>query len=133
MSNVSVTIALQGLSPLEVKELQQALASAGAEASTVRTASEDSETGASKHYEPFTMLAVIAVSQVALTGLAIYLAKGRSRSTTRERLVIRLLDGTTISHEVETENASEQQISEELMRKLAELKVPIPRTTGAEV
>jgi len=127
MSTVSksTTIALHGLTPLEAEELKTELEKAGCElAATVQVAREPDEVGGSKKGEPFTMFAVIVVSQLALTALALYLAKGRSRVHKTERITIKRLNGETITHEIEIAADKEDAIRADLMSKIGQMRIP---------
>lgn len=133
MSDAPLTLSLAGLTPLEAAELAAALAKAGcAPESGLRTTPEHGAVGGARKGEPFTMLAVVAVSQMALTGVAIYLAKKRSSSRRWAKLTRSSPNGEVLTFEVEIESHDEEAIKAELIEKIGALKIPLPDAgTGA--
>ncbi len=127
MSKAPLTVALSGLTPLEAAELRSALAKAGCDPdSGLEVTQEQGAVGGAKKGEPFTILAIVAISQVALSGLAIYLAKSRSGSRRKMKLSYSSPSGELLTFELEIEAHQEDAIRAEVMEKIAKLKIPMP-------
>lgn len=133
MSNAPLTLALSGLTSLQAAELKSALAKAGGDPdSDLQVIQEQGAVGGAKKGEPFTILAVLALSQVALSGLAMYLAKSRGGSRRKVTLTYSSPSGERLTYELEVEAHHEDAIRAEVMEKIAELKIPVPDLgTGA--
>jgi len=127
MSDAALTLALSGLTPLEASELKSALAKAGCDPdSGLKTSQERGAVAGAKKGEPFTIMAIVAVSNVALNGLAIYLAKSRSASRRKMKLSYSSPSGELLDFELEIEAHHEDAIRAEVMDKIAKLKIPMP-------
>jgi hypothetical protein len=133
MSDAALTLALSGLTPLEASELKSALTKAGCDPdSGLQTRQEQGAVTGAKKGEPFTILAIVSISQLALSGLAIYLAKSRSRSRRKLKLSYSSPSGELLTFELEIEAHHEDAIRAEVMEKIAKLKIPMPELgTGA--
>ena len=127
MSDAPLTLALSGLTPLEAAELRSALAKAGGDPdSGLKITQEQGAVGGAKKGEPFTILAIVSLSHLALTGLAIYFAKSRSGSRRKMKLSYSSPSGELLTFELDIEAHHEDAIRAEVMEKIAKLKIPMP-------
>ena len=127
MNAPATTIALPGLTHLEADELATILRGAGADpASNLNVRPETGD--ADEHYgEPFTLLAVIALGQITMTALAIYLAKERRRNKEKVYLRHRWPNGEEMEYALEVDTSSEAATKADLLKQIAALKIPIPK------
>jgi hypothetical protein len=130
MDAQSTTIELAELNHLEADELESDLRAAGlapASGLEIRRVDGGLDGRAGAHGEPFTLLAIMALGQVALTGLAVYLAKGRQNSKQKIRLRHRKPDGEELEFELEVDVSSEEAIRADLMKQIGALHIPLPK------
>lgn len=133
MQAQGLTIVLQGLTHLEADELATELQRAGADPEAhlkteAQTGGLDSEYG-----EPFTLLALLAVSQVTLTALALYLTKARKHQKSVIRVRHRRPDGEEMEYTIELDTSSEEATRADLVKQIAGLNVSLPASGQGDV
>jgi hypothetical protein len=106
----AITVAVPGLTHLEADELATTLRDAGADPDSDLDVQSEGGDGEDRYNEPFTLLAVMALSQITMTALAIYLSKERKRSTMKVYLRHRRPDGEEIDEAVARLRRLEQQL-----------------------
>lgn len=127
MSDEEVTVSLSGLTALEVAELRSALTEAGADPAVVLTATKErSDVAGPRKGEPATILVVIAAGQLAITGLALYLAKGRARTRSKEKILIVGRHGERLEYERDIATDKQEAIKADLMEQVSKMKIPTP-------
>lgn len=123
------TVSLSGLTPLEVAELKAALVEVGCDpATTLQTSKVTGGVSGAKKGEPATMLAIVVVGQLAMTGLSLYLARGGERSRRVEKLVFQDAEGRRLEHTIEITSSKAEAINADLMQQVAKLKMPTSHT-----
>lgn len=126
MAMGSIKLTLSGLTPLEVEDLRAALAQAGGDPASLQATKVRGEVAGARKGEPFTIMVVLAVSQIAITGLALYLAKGRSRTQAKQKIRITTPDGGEVEYELEIASDREEAIRADLMEQVEKLRIPTP-------
>jgi hypothetical protein len=121
-----VKLTLGGLTALEVQELRQALIKAGGDPTAVLSTSSEATLQGARKGEPMTMLAIVVLGQIALSGLVIYLAKGRTKIKKHERVRFTDAQGRTMEYDLEIEGATEEAIQASVMKQLAAFKIALP-------
>lgn len=125
MSTDEVTVFLGGMTALEVAELRSSLVEAGADpALMLNVAKESSDVTGSRKGEPATMLVIIAVSQLALTGMSIYLSKGKKRVRSEEMLIFQTSNGEKIEYRLSKDVETQEAIHADLMKQIRQFKPP---------
>ena len=130
MQEHETAIELTGLNHLEAAELKADLKQAGADPAdslSVQRVNDDVSGRTGVHGDPFTVMAVLAVSQVALTGLAVYLAKGRKDATQILRIRHTKPGGEELRYELVVNTHSEDAIRADLMKQIGALHIPLPK------
>jgi hypothetical protein len=123
-----LTITLDGLTDLDASELKTELKKAGIDLATLDLKKNVGAVGGARKGEPATIMAIIALSSIAMTAISIYLAKKRSHETREESITITLPDGTKFQHRIRTTGSAEE-INADVMGKIAALKIPFPKTS----
>jgi len=125
MSDQEITVSLSDLTPLELAELRAALVEVGCDTAATLTATKmPSNVAGAKKGEPFTMLAVLVVSQIAMTGLALYLGGGRSRFRKSETIVYQDEKGRRLEYTLNIAADRQEEMKADLMKQAAKMKVP---------
>jgi hypothetical protein len=128
MQDESVTIVLQGLTPLDADELGTDVQRAGGDPdSTLQVQPDPGAVAGTRRGEPFTLIALMAVSQVALTALTVYLAKGRTHSKRKLSIRHRKPDGEMTIYELEVDASSEEALRADLLKQIGSLRIPLPK------
>jgi hypothetical protein len=124
-----VKVTLGGLTALEVQELKQALIKAGSDPATVLSVSSEAPLKGARKGEPVTVIAIVTLGQIALSGLAIYLAKGRTKIKKHERVRVKDAQGSTLEYDLDVEGETEEAIKASVMKQLAAFKIAFPDLT----
>src|SRR5258705_13902412 len=127
MNAPATTIALPGVAPLEAAELAPVLRGAGADPASDLDVQPESGDAEDQYGEPFTLLAVMALGQITMSALAIYLTKERKRSTKKVYLRHRWPNGEEVEYTLEIDTSSEAATQADLLKQIAALKIPIPK------
>jgi hypothetical protein len=122
----ATTIAVPGLTHLEADELATTLRDAGADPDSDLDVQSEGGDGEDRYNEPFTLLAVMALSQITMTALAIYLSKGSTRSRMKVYLRHRRPDGEEIEYTLEVDTSSQEATKADLLKQIVALKIPLP-------
>lgn len=131
MADNESTIELHQLTPLEVADLKQALKETGAEPSKVLVATpERGGVSGTRKGEPATVFIVLAVSQAVLTGVALWVAKGRSQQSVSRELEYRSPTGEVMRYRVESTATTEEAIAADVLEQLKGFTVPSPGPLG---
>ena len=125
MSQKPPSIELYGLTALELMDLKKEIKNAGAEPKDVLQ-SQPIAGGVSdtKYGEPATIIVALAISQIALTGLAIYLAKKRSQNTLDIEIIYRNGKGEEMIHRIRSSARTEEAITADVLEQLKYITVP---------
>lgn len=125
MSQKPPTIELHGLSMPELSDLKREIRNAGAEPNDVlQSEPETGGVSSTRHGEPATILAMMLVSQAVLTGLAIYLAKGRKKNTLDVEITYENAQGEKIVQRIKSTASTEEAITADLLKQLKAITVP---------
>jgi len=128
MEERAVTIVVEGLTHLEADELGSQIQRAGGDLdSTLQVQSDAAGVSGTRRGEPFTVIAFLAVSQITLTALAVYLGKGRARDRRKLKLRHSRPDGETVEIEVEVDTSSEEAVKSDLFKAAASIRIPLPK------
>ena len=125
MIQTSPTIELRGLSMLELSDLKREIKNAGAEPKDVlRSEAETGGVSNTRHGEPATILATMLVSQIVLTGLAIFLAKGRKKNTLEVEIIYQNAQGEKVVQRIRSTACTEEAITEDFLKQLKAITIP---------
>ncbi|SEK13779.1 hypothetical protein [Paraburkholderia diazotrophica] len=125
MSNDEVTVSFNGLTSLDVAELRASLAEAGADPAVVLKATkEPSDVTGPRKGEPATMLVIVALTQLTVTGLSIYLAKARSRSHSEDTFKFETPDGQKFEYTRKVGVEKQDEIHADLMKQIRTFNLP---------
>lgn len=110
---------------LELSDLKREIRSAGAEPKDVlRSEPETGGVSDTRHGEPATILAAMLVSQIVLTGLAIYLAKKREKNTLEVEIFYENAQGEKVAQRIRSTASTEEAITADFLKQLKAITVP---------